>query len=169
MHRIAIVACALSGCASYQPGAFTARGLAFDGQRATAGCLDVSVTSRKDARASAVLHYQFGNRCTRPVVVDLRAVAVVGRTVDGEEITLAPEDLDGEIRPLELDARLAGQEALAYQAGTPLSQVCVDLASIGRVTPAAWHCWAVDPVAPTPETPPPSDDPVETIAATETI
>src|SRR5688572_27100413 len=69
------------GC-SYSPGSFSYPGRYFAGQRLTVGCLDVSIDRRADAFESAVLDFQFGNRCDDPVVVDLLSVPVIGRTVD---------------------------------------------------------------------------------------
>lgn len=64
----------LVGC-SYGPGSFAWPGQHFPGERATVGCLDIAVLRRPDMTEgemrSAVLEYQFGNRCNHHVVVDL--------------------------------------------------------------------------------------------------
>ncbi|HWU87388.1 MAG TPA: hypothetical protein VN253_08935, partial [Kofleriaceae bacterium] len=113
MLRRAILTGALAGCA-YQPGSFmhgSGPQAVFAGQRATVACLDIAVARRPDYAASAVLQYRFGNRCNRPVQVDLRAAAVVGRLADGREEALAPYDPRLEMVPVRLDGRTSGGEA----------------------------------------------------------
>jgi hypothetical protein len=137
MLRTAVLASVLAGCA-YQPGSFTSGPgptAVFAGQRATIDCLDVAVARRPDHDGSAVLQYRFGNRCNRPVTVDLARVAVVARFADGAEEALAPYDPDQEIRPAQLAGRGSGGEALAYSTARRAAQVCADLSSI--VPPAA--------------------------------
>lgn len=129
---------------TYQPGSFASRTVPFQGERATAGCLDVAVSRRDEPLVGNVIQYQFANRCDRPALVDLGAVAVVGRTVNGEEVSLEPYDPNAEIKPFTIDARLVGQEALAYESKDPLAQICVDMASVGRATPAQWTCFATN-------------------------
>lgn len=144
MLRIAISLGALAGCA-YQPSSFrygAGPGAEFAGERATVGCLDVAVARRFDFASKAVLQYRFGNRCNRPVQVDLGRAAVVGRFADGREITLAPYDPELEVRPVRLAGRLAGGESLAYPTPSPITQICVDAASIARARPARWMCFA---------------------------
>lgn len=143
LRRAAVVVpLALGGCATYQPGSFSSRTVPFEGERTTVGCLDIAVARRSEPFVANIIQYQFANRCDRPALVDLGAVAVVGRTAQGAEVSLEPYDPDAEIKPFTLDARLVGQEALAYESSKPLTQICVDMASIGRATPAQWHCFA---------------------------
>lgn len=134
-----------SGCSGYQAGSFHYVTAAFAGVRATIGCLDVAVAREPDLEGAAVLAYSFGNGCDGPETIDLGAVVVRGRTASGAEITLAPEDPDGEIRPLPVDGHLVGRESLAYgsayASAEPLVQICVDLASIGHGSPPSWHCF----------------------------
>lgn len=144
MLRTAAAAAFLAGC-SYQPGSFAhgvGYGRTFVGQRATIGCLDVAVARRADYEHHAVLAYRFGNRCNQPVRVDLAGLAVIGRLADGREVALAPHDPALELRPLRLDGRIAGGEAIAYPAPEPVVQICVDAASIVRGQPARWMCFA---------------------------
>lgn len=138
----------LVGCA-YQPGSFHYRGAtAWDtGQRATVGCLDIAVARRADRDASAVVDYRFGNRCTRPVAVDLARVAVVARYADGTEAALEPYDPKRELRPTPLDGRLAGGEALAYPSARGATQICVDAASLVHADQPHWMCFASQPEA----------------------
>src|SRR4051812_29341118 len=114
--RVALV-CALVGCA-YQPGSFARAPHDFVGQRVTVGCLDIAVERRADLVAGPVLGpvlgYQFGNRCDRPAVVDLGAVAVIGRDPQGADAALRAYDPRHEIRPAALDGRSAGAEVVAY-------------------------------------------------------
>jgi hypothetical protein len=149
MIRLAVLAAMLVGCA-YQPGSFAYGAgpeAGFAGQRATVGCLDVAIARRADFDSNAVLHYRFGNRCNRPVEVDLLRVAVVGRLDDGSEIQLWPYDPNDEIRPARLPGRIVGGEAIAYPARQPLTQICVDAASIVRLQPAQWLCFGNQDVA----------------------
>ncbi len=138
-----VVVCAVaSGCA-YKAGSFSHSSTYFAGQRASVGCLDVAIERRPDlAEGGAVLGYSFGNRCDRAATIDLRAVRVEGRTFDGQSAVLLPFDPGGEIRPLLLDGRRAGTEALAYQADAPLAEVCVDVASLARTAGRQWMCFA---------------------------
>jgi hypothetical protein len=144
MLRTAVLTTALAGCTAYQPGSFhrgPAPGVAFEGERATVGCLDVAISRRVDYDASAVLQYRFGNRCNRPVEVDLQRVAVVGRFGDGNEVALAPYDPRLELRPVRVSGRRTGREAIAYPTPRPATQVCVDAASLVHAEPARWMCF----------------------------
>ncbi|HEX8115424.1 MAG TPA: hypothetical protein VF516_47180, partial [Kofleriaceae bacterium] len=100
--------CALVGCA-YQPGSFAHAPHDFVGQRVTVGCLDVAVERRTDLSVGPaldpVLGYQFGNRCDHPALVDLGAVAVIGRNPAGADVALRPYDPRHELRPVALDGR----------------------------------------------------------------
>lgn len=135
-----VVAAMIAACA-YRPGSYTAPAREFAGQRTSVGCLDLAVDRRADLGSSAVIGYTFGNRCDRPAVVDLAWVQVIGRTADGAEIALAPFDPKGELRPLKLDGRTTGTEAIAYPAPAALGQVCIDVASIAQTQPASWMCF----------------------------
>jgi len=139
--RYALVAAVLVGCA-YKPGSFAGGAKQFSGQRTTVGCLDLAIARRPELASSAVLEYQFGNRCDRAEVVDLAYVHVVGRTADGAEHRLAPYDPNGELLALELGGRLAGAEAISYPHALPLEQICVDAASVAQQQPERWVCFA---------------------------
>jgi hypothetical protein len=142
-----------SGCA-YKAGSFSHFKAGFAGQRASLGCLDVAVERRPDLpEGGTVLGYSFGNRCERAARIDLRAVRVEGRTFDGQSVVLTAFDPRGEIRPLLLDGKMAGTEALAYHADARLAEVCVDVAMLARTEQPQWLCFAstvAPPVAPTP-------------------
>jgi hypothetical protein len=149
MARTALI-CALAGCA-YQPGSFThgfRAEAALAAQRATVGCLDLAIARGPDLDASAVLRYWFGNRCNRPVRIDLQRVAVVGHLGDGREVALAPYDPQGELRSASLGGRRDGGEAIAYRAHGPVARVCVDAASIAHARPAWWMCFGTSEAAP---------------------
>jgi hypothetical protein len=141
--RTAVLSVALIGCA-YRPGSFSHPRQGFPGQRTTVGCLDLSVERRPDLTGGGtVLAYEFGNRCDHAATVDLASVAVVGRTYDGLERKLSPYDPNQEIRPLQIDGRTAGREAIAYPDATAhFASVCVDAASLVHETPARWLCFA---------------------------
>ena len=136
--RIVVVACALVGCA-YQPGSFKDRDHTFPGQRATVGCLDVSV-ERSDLPIGPVIRYQFANRCDHATTVDLGGAVVVGRDGQGAEVKLQPYDPRSELHPVSLDGRNAGTESLAYPSARSLSQICVDLATLVHDGSAQWRC-----------------------------
>ena len=135
-----IVATVIAACA-YRPGSYQAPAREFAGQRTTIGCLDLAVDRRADHGSSAVLGYTFGNRCDRPATVDLAWVQVIGRTSGGAEIALAPYDPKRQLKPLQIDGRTTGTEAIAYPAPETLGQVCVDVASIAQQRPARWLCF----------------------------
>jgi len=142
--RIALLSCALIGCA-YKPGSFTWGVNAFPGQRATVGCLDVAVERRTDFPIGPVIGYQFANRCDHPTRVDLGSIAVVGRDAGGAEVALRAYDPHAELRAVTLDARNIGTESLAYPATHAMAQVCVDVASLERSRPAQWLCFGNAP------------------------
>jgi hypothetical protein len=144
--RTAVLSVALAGCA-YRPGTFSTPlgATTFPGQRATVGCLDIAVERRTDLTWGAVVGYQFANRCDRPAPVDLAHAVVVGRTVDGVEVDLAPYDPDHELAALDLDGRTIGREAIAYASEVALAEVCVDAASVARGEQAQWLCFGSRP------------------------
>jgi hypothetical protein len=131
----------LAACApAYRPGSFT-RGIEpFAGERVTVRCLDLALARRADLRASAVIAYEFGNRCNHPQIVDFAAVRVVGRTADGREQPLQPYDPRGELEPLRLGGRYRGKEAIAYTSGEAIAEVCVDAGSLVHAQFERWVC-----------------------------
>jgi hypothetical protein len=145
--RIALLLCALVGCA-YQPGSFAPQS-EFPGRRATVGCFDLAVERRADAPVGPVLGFRFANRCDHPAVIDLSALAVVGRSIEspdwagGGDIVLRPYDPRGELHAVALDGRNTGAEALAYPVERRLSQICVDVATLDRAggAPSQWLCF----------------------------
>ena len=139
LMRIAL-ACALVGCA-YQPGSFRHAPRGFVGQRATVGCLDIAVDRRADLSIGPVLGYQFANRCDHAALVDLGAVAVVGRDLLATDVALRPFDPRGELRPVALDGRSVGAEALVYPSDRAMPQVCVDAAALAHAAPPRWLCF----------------------------
>jgi hypothetical protein len=140
--RAAVLSVALTACA-YSPGSFSHFKQEFPGQRTTVGCIDLSVERRPDLTSGGtILGYQFGNRCDHPAVVDLASVAVIGRTVAGDEVSLAPYDPDKEIRSLKIDGRTTGEEAIAYQSNIALAEVCVDASTVSHEGAPTWLCFA---------------------------
>jgi len=144
--RWGAIAIAVAGC-SYSPGSFQHGYHTFPGTRTTVGCLDLAVERRADHDGWAVLSYEFANRCDSARTVDLAHLAVVGRDSTGREHALRPFDPGGEIRPLPLDGRLSGAEALAYPAREAMVQVCVDVAAISEAASpgSRWMCFARSP------------------------
>lgn len=142
VRRAAFVLVLASCSKAYQPGSFAEGTADFSGEKMQVGCLDLAISRRPDMDQVAVLDYQFGNRCNHGTLVDLARVRVVGRALDGTERRLVPHDPRRELRPLKLDARTTGLEAIAYPAESPSAQVCVDVASIVHEQPARWLCFA---------------------------
>lgn len=138
-----LLATAVAGGCAYKPGAFHHVQHDFEGQRTTVGCLDLAI-ARRPGPAGTVLVYEFGNRCDGSATVDLANTRVVARTLTGEQVTLAPYDPNSEIRALQIDGRGVGAEAIAYPANEPLTQVCVDAASVARVNGQRWLCFSID-------------------------
>jgi hypothetical protein len=119
----------IAGC-GYRAGSFSGPGGPFAGERAVVGCLDVAVAAHRDVAAEGpVIAYEFGNRCDRPVTVDLGGVIVRGRTAAGREIELAPYDPERALRPARLEARRSGREVIEYRSGTatPVRMACVEI------------------------------------------
>jgi hypothetical protein len=127
---------------TYQPGSFQFHAPTIAGARATVGCLDVAIARRPDFEGAAVLEYRFGNRCSAATVVDLAHARVVGRTADGHQRALAPDDPRGELEPLTLAGRTDGGEALAYAADAAFVEVCVDAATVAWDATPRWLCFA---------------------------
>ena len=142
MRRLVVIATLASGCVSYDPGSFSYPSKIFPGQRATIGCLDISVDRRPDYDGKVVLDYQFGNRCDDPVTIDLAHVPVTGRAADGSEQRLDAYDPNLEMIAMKIDARKAGGEAIAYVVAQPIVQVCADAAAIGESKENRWMCFA---------------------------
>ncbi len=140
--RAAVLSVALAACA-YRPGSFSHFAQDFPGQRTTVGCIDLSVERRPDLTGGGtVLAYEFGNRCDHPAAIDFTQVIVRARTYDGKDMRLEAFDPDGQIKPLQIDGRTAGKEAIAYPSEDRLAEVCVDAASLTHEAPARWLCFA---------------------------
>lgn len=160
--RLGSIAFALlvsAGGCTYTPGTFAHGMTVFPKERATVGCLDLAVERREDKDGWPVLAYRFGNRCDRPAMVDLRGAVVMGRMLDGKEIQLLPFDPKVEIKPMQIDARLAGGEVIAYSTMYELQQVCVDAATIAQVSGERWMCFA--------SAAPPQDRPEDSLPPSE--
>ncbi|MDB4957404.1 MAG: hypothetical protein JWO36_4973 [Myxococcales bacterium] len=144
MRSFAAISCVLAGCA-YQ--ADTLRPTTqVTSQRTTLGCLDLAIERRPDLpNGDAVVAYAFGNRCDHPALVDLAAAAVIGRTDEQRQLELAPYDPRYEVRPLHLDGRAMGREAIAYPSDERLNEVCVDAASIAHASATHWLCFTSRP------------------------
>jgi hypothetical protein len=138
--RIALVVCALVGCA-YQPGSFSHAPADVAGERATVGCVDLSIERRDDLAIGPVLAFQFANRCDHAAVIDLGGAAVIGRNPQGTDVTLRPYDPHEELHPVALDGRSTGSEALAYPADRAMPQVCVDAATLVHEGAPRWLCF----------------------------
>ena len=86
------------------------------------GCLDLGVHLARHPtvpRRFTVLRFELGNRCGRPLRVDLGAVRVRARYADGAEVELARHDPRREVRAVTLDVRTRAVEVLAYAPALP--------------------------------------------------
>lgn len=139
---------------AYEPGSFDYSIHRFPGAHATVGCFDVAVERQADLPLGPVLGYDVANRCDHPQLIDFRALNVVGRDPAGREVALAPYDPRRELRPIALDGRTCGKEALAYRATAPVAQLCVDVAPLAHLTGVGliaptWRCFdGVGSIAP---------------------
>ncbi len=131
---------AVAGCA-YQADSFTYAHEPFKGVYVNVNCLDIAIEHRKRPNWSDVISYEFGNRCDDPVVVDLAAAKVYGRTREGSEMQLFAFDPLREIRLMRLDGRAVGREAIEYPSNRPLARLCIDAASIAHASPPRWICF----------------------------
>jgi hypothetical protein len=138
-HRFLIGSLLLASCA-YKPNSFQAANMPFRGFYLSVDCLDLGIAHRKRSD-SDVIAYEFGNRCDKPVVVDLAAARVIGQTQDGEEVALYAFDPLREIRSMRIDARASGRESVEYPSNGKLERVCVDAAAIVHATQARWICF----------------------------
>jgi hypothetical protein len=144
----------------YRPGSFHSSLQPFTGERATIGCVDVSIDRRRDLpNGDVVVSFAFGNRCDHPTLVDLAAAVVRGRvdhpiasgdtrlasSAIAEErgwTELVAVDPRNEIVALRLDGRAVGTETIAYEGDDVAThEVCVDAASIVHAEPAMWSCF----------------------------
>jgi hypothetical protein len=143
--RSAWLLATLAGCA-YRASSFDAWGHEFRGVRTSVGCLDLAIEWRAEPVAESVLDYDFGNRCDRPVVVDLLTPTVVGKTA-GDDVAMVPYDPLHELLPLPLDGRSLGTEAIEYRttAATDVHAICVDAAAVASSASPAWLCVARPP------------------------
>lgn len=152
---------ALAACTPYRAGGLQ-RSAPSGVVVVASGCLDVAAAVSDDAVAAwPVIDVQFGNRCDRPVPVDLRTIGVFGHTRTGRAVALVPYDPRGELAALPLEARTAGRERLQYRdrrdlgvVGDDVVDVCLDLAGLGgppSVAAPPARCWSrVAPGGPVP-------------------
>lgn len=108
------------------------------------GCVDLAVRTVADSRVpltSAVVAFEFGNRCWHATPLDLSRVVVTGITANGESIPLTPFDPEHAIAPERLEASTQASEAVRYDSPKshfdahglePLERVCVDLTGVNE-------------------------------------
>lgn len=119
------------------------------------GCLDLGVHLARHPsvpRGFTVVQYELGNRCDRPLRIDLSAVRVRARYPDGVEVALDRHDPRREVRPATLELRSRAFEALAYSPPAPQSVeapvVCLTLGGVIEATaetPSVVRCLTVLP------------------------
>jgi hypothetical protein len=135
------------GC-TYKPGSFRhPLGVhAVRGEQVTVGCLDVAIAAAAPELETTgqVVEVFFANRCDRATVVDFTALRAIGRDDDGRERALAVFDPAGQVRPLALEARVAGREVIelriAAEPSAGIRQTCVDVAALARAPGERWVC-----------------------------
>jgi len=139
----------LAGCtASYQPGSFTDYGRVDEPRARALDCLDVRLQPRGEGavgRRWVAIDYEIGNRCSTPVDVDFRNIAVFGEV--GQAIMpMSLYDPRDEVVLATLDGRGYAAEALAYEPrgieGANVERVCVDVSGMAegeRVPPVCFR------------------------------
>ena len=142
MNRLLLLL--LAGC-TYTSGSFSDFRGAFPGTRQTIGCIDLAVGRSADPSAQGpAISYAFGNRCTRPVTIDLASIRAHGHDADGLEHTLVAFDPQQELRPLPLDSLFFGRETIEYSAPgvQQIFDLCVDIGGVNADAPrtAQWVC-----------------------------
>ncbi len=139
----------VGGCIpAYEPGSLLVLGDAPDERGRRLGCLDVRVQVIRDPAVPTtwpVVGVDLGNRCRRPVHVDLRHVAVTARWTDEGPVRLSAFDPRREIHAADLDGHARAREVIAYEApedawGRP-DEVCVDVAGITAAAPVPPVCF----------------------------
>lgn len=131
-----------AGACAYHPDSFSYSSEPFRGAYVTVDCLDMAIERRAPLRSGhTVVAYEFGNRCDEPALVDLAAARLVGHTSNGLTIDLVAYDPEQEIRPMRLDGRAVGREAIAYAGDASVRGVCIDAASIAHRSPPRWLCF----------------------------
>jgi hypothetical protein len=128
-----------AGC-GYRAGSFVGSRGPFVGFASTVGCLDIAVSREADSDVGPVLAFDFGNRCSQPIVVDFEHARVEAVTADGRRIALDAYDPDGDIVEHTIDAQLPGHEAIAYASTEPVPQLCIYVATIAHVAGTDWRC-----------------------------
>lgn len=138
------------GCgATYRPGSFTDYGRASEPRMRSLDCLDVRLQPRGEGavgRRWVAIDYEIGNRCTTPVDVSFRSIAVFGEAGNG----MSPMELYDpreEVVVATLDGRGYAAEALAYEQpgpGDELERVCVDLTGLAEGEPVTPVCFRRD-------------------------
>ena len=140
----------LAACA-YRAGSFSSWEADFAGRRVTVGCVDVAIQRRADHAGGPVLAYAVGNRCEyHEIEIDLKHASLIAKTALGDA-SVTPYDPDREIRPLPLDGRSVGGEAIEYtvaSAGAEVRAICVDAASIVESATSEWQCFSSRTEAP---------------------
>lgn len=127
-----VVAMFLAGC-GYHAGSFSHDRVVFAGERATTGCIDVSVAPHEDIDTDGpTLVYALGNRCDAAVRVNLDLPA---RIVSPDySASVWPYDPRREIRSLLLDGRNTAQEFIEYTCPATTraqrTELCVDVSKI---------------------------------------
>lgn len=141
LHGV-LLGCLTVGACAYHADSFSYSSEPFRGIYVTVECLDLAIEKRATPdNSNSVVAYEFGNRCDEPTLVDLASARLVGHTVGGGTIDLVAYDPDREIRPLQLDARAVGREAIAYSSDLEIQGICVDAASIAHTSPPRWLCF----------------------------
>lgn len=119
------------------------------------GCLDLGVHLARHPSVPGrftVVQYELGNRCNRPLRIDLGAVRVRARYPDGVEVPMERHDPRREVRPATLELRSRAFEALAYSPAHPpgveAPVVCLTLDGVietAAATPGLERCLTVPP------------------------
>jgi len=135
----AVVVLGLFGCA-YNGGSYAG----FTGKLVQlGGCLDIGVAMASDERATGrVVHYEIGNGCWEPAVVDLASVRAY-TTDGGVRRQLHAYDPRRELRPLRVEPKWSGDESIEYvdDLGDLPATICIDIGGLDRSAPPTGEHW----------------------------
>src|SRR5262249_54993723 len=96
---------------------------------AAVGCIEMAPSLRR-TDSQIVLEWRMGNRCNEPVQIDLRNLAITGRSADGEQWPIHVYDPADEIRVLPLPPRREAFEVLVLKLPGEPVQICIDVSSV---------------------------------------
>jgi hypothetical protein len=135
MLKSPLLLLALAGCGGgYEAGSYST-GLLFGdqdfpGTRLTHGCLDIALHADYGLEVDPTLDVSFGNRCVKPLDLDLRRLEITGVFANEERRQLSILDPRREMRRGLLGGKAAGVERLELVGGAGAQRICVSVEAI---------------------------------------